>query len=153
VTDISDLFQGVTTIEFIDWSNVEIPAALALAGFTLFGHEPDGFKSYELATGTAEAAAEGQRMFELDGGGLLLSRALPKLPNRIDLVHTCRPPEEQPDIARSAVSAGARALWIEPGTGASAEARAITVAAGLMLVEGQSVVEAVSRFGITAQRL
>lgn len=50
-----------------------------------------------------------------------------------------RPPEQTPDIARQAVAAGARALWLQLGI-ASREARAIPEKAGLLYVEDRFLI-------------
>jgi predicted CoA-binding protein len=52
----------------------------------------------------------------------------------VDVVDVFRPAEEAPDIARQAVSIGARALWLQLGI-KSDEARSIAEAAGLDYVE------------------
>jgi len=52
----------------------------------------------------------------------------------IDLVDVFRRPEACPEVARAAVVAGARALWLQAGI-TSAEARTIVEAAGLDYVE------------------
>ena len=52
----------------------------------------------------------------------------------IDLVDVFRRPEFCEEVAREAVAAGAKALWLQSGI-VSAEARAIAEAAGLDYVE------------------
>lgn len=59
---------------------------------------------------------------------------LADVPKPIDLVNVFRPAEEAPDIARQAVAAGARALWLQSGI-RSDEARRIATEAGLEYVE------------------
>jgi predicted CoA-binding protein len=56
----------------------------------------------------------------------------------IDVVDVFRPAAEGPDIARAAVAAGARVLWMQPGT-ESDEAVAIATDAGLTLVAGHCI--------------
>jgi predicted CoA-binding protein len=56
------------------------------------------------------------------------------VPEPIDMVDVFRRPEHTPDVARQAVAAGARALWLQLGI-ASPEARAIATEAGLQYVE------------------
>jgi uncharacterized protein len=51
----------------------------------------------------------------------------------IDVVDVFRPSNETPDIARAAVAAGARVLWLQKGI-ANDEARAIAEAGGLVVV-------------------
>lgn len=53
-----------------------------------------------------------------------------------ELVLVFRPSAEAPGIARAAVSAGAKALWLQQGI-VSAEARQIAEGAGLLYVEDQ----------------
>lgn len=59
---------------------------------------------------------------------------LAEVPKPIDVVNVFRPAEEAPDIARQAVAAGARALWLQTGI-VSDEARRIAEEAGLDYVE------------------
>jgi predicted CoA-binding protein len=61
-------------------------------------------------------------------------RQLADVPDRVGFVNVFRPSEQTPDIARQAVAAGAEALWLQLGI-ASAEAREIAEAAGLLYVE------------------
>ena len=56
----------------------------------------------------------------------------------IDVVDVFRRPEHTPEVARQAVAAGARALWLQLGV-ANAEARSIAEAAGLRYVEDRCV--------------
>lgn len=60
--------------------------------------------------------------------------SLAEVDERIDLVDVFRRPEAAPDVARDAVAAGARALWLQVGI-VSAEARELAEAAGLDYVE------------------
>lgn len=61
-------------------------------------------------------------------------RALADVPGPVDIVDVFRPAEEAPAIARQAVAAGARVLWLQTGI-MSAEARRIAEEAGLAFVE------------------
>ena len=63
---------------------------------------------------------------------------LADVPDPIDLVDVFRRSEFCPDIAREAVAAGAKALWLQEGV-VSAEARAIAEAAGMPYVEDACV--------------
>lgn len=67
-------------------------------------------------------------------GGVPMLASLDEVPEPIDIVDVFRRPEYTPDVARDAVAAGARALWLQLGI-RSDEARAITEAAGLTYVE------------------
>ncbi len=61
-------------------------------------------------------------------------RSLAEIEGPIDLVDVFRRPEFCPAVAREAVAAGARALWLQQGI-VSAEARQIAETAGLDYVE------------------
>ncbi len=71
---------------------------------------------------------------------------LAAVPVPIDLVNVFRPAADAPGIARQAVAAGAKALWLQQGI-VSAEARAIAEAAGIDYVEDAciAVVRAIGR--------
>jgi predicted CoA-binding protein len=60
--------------------------------------------------------------------------SLAEVAEPIDLVDVFRRPEAAPDVARDAVAAGARALWLQVGI-VSAEARELAEEAGLDYVE------------------
>ncbi len=60
--------------------------------------------------------------------------SLAEIDEPIDLVDVFRRPEHTPEVAREAVAAGARALWLQLGI-RNDEARAIAEAAGLTYVE------------------
>jgi predicted CoA-binding protein len=66
--------------------------------------------------------------------GVPMLPSLDQVPEPIDLVDVFRRPEHTPDVARAAVAAGARALWLQMGI-RSPETRAIAEAAGLTYVE------------------
>src|SRR4029450_8204024 len=59
---------------------------------------------------------------------------LADVPERVDLVDVFRRPEYTPDVARAAVAAGARALWLQLGI-RSTEAERIARDAGLVFVQ------------------
>lgn len=65
-------------------------------------------------------------------------RSLADVPGPVDLVNVFRPAEEAPDIARQAVKAGAKALWLQLGI-RSPEARRIAEEAGLAYVEDRCI--------------
>jgi uncharacterized protein len=67
-------------------------------------------------------------------GGVPVLASLDEVPEPIDIVDVFRRPEYTPDVARAAVAAGARALWLQLGI-RSDEARAIAEEAGLTYVE------------------
>lgn len=67
----------------------------------------------------------------------------------IDIVDAFRPAGEAPEVARRAVKAGARALWLQLGI-TSAEARQIAEDAGLAYVEDECTGATVRRHGIAS---
>jgi uncharacterized protein len=67
-------------------------------------------------------------------GGVPMLASLDEVPEPIDIVDVFRRPEYTPDVARAAVAAGARALWLQVGI-RNDEARAIAEEAGLTYVE------------------
>lgn len=73
--------------------------------------------------------------------------ALADVPRPIDIADVFRPSEQTPDIARQAVAAGARALWLQSGI-ASAQARRIAAEGGLEYVEDRCVGATARRMGI-----
>jgi uncharacterized protein len=75
-------------------------------------------------------------------------RTLADIDEPIDLVDVFRPAPETPEVARAAVAAGARALWLQLGI-ASAEARAIAEAGGLAYVEDRCTGADAVAYGIT----
>jgi hypothetical protein len=66
--------------------------------------------------------------------GIPVLPSLDQVPEPIDIVDVFRRPEHTPEVAREAVAAGARALWLQLGI-TSAESRAIAESAGLTYVE------------------
>lgn len=83
-------------------------------------------------------------------GGQILGeqayRTLAEVPGQVGLVDVFRPSRRAPDVARQAVAAGATALWLQLGI-ASAEARAIAEAAGLLYVENRCLAIEQRRLG------
>lgn len=63
-------------------------------------------------------------------------RTLEEVPGPVDVVDVFRPPAEAAGVARSAVAAGAKVLWFQPGTDTD-EAVQLAVDAGLTVVAGQ----------------
>jgi predicted CoA-binding protein len=78
-------------------------------------------------------------------------RTIGAVPEPVGLVDVFRPPGQTPEIARQAVAAGATALWLQLGI-ASAEARAIAEAAGLLYVEDRCLIIEQRRLGLEAPR-
>jgi predicted CoA-binding protein len=78
-------------------------------------------------------------------------RSLADIPEQVGLVNVFRPSEKTPEVARQAVEAGASALWLQLGI-ASADARAIAEAAGLLYVEDRCLIIEQRRLGLSAPR-
>lgn len=144
---VRELLEAASIIELVDWPNQEIPATLFRAGYTVVGHEPRGFLSYVVASTPAEDASI--RSLSLADGAYLVAHPIDALPDRIDIVNTYRPADEQPDIARGAISLGAQAFWVQPGEQTSDEARKIAGEAGLVFVDGVCIAETVRTLGIS----
>jgi predicted CoA-binding protein len=70
--------------------------------------------------------------------GVPMVASLAEVPEPIDIVDVFRRPEHTPDVARDAVAAGARVLWLQLGI-RSDEARAVAEEAGLTYVEDRCV--------------
>ena len=66
--------------------------------------------------------------------GVPVVRSLEEIDEPIDVVDVFRRPEFCADVARAAVAAGARALWLQAGI-RSGEARSIAESAGIDYVE------------------
>jgi hypothetical protein len=143
VEHLRSLLETATTIELVDWPHQDVPATLIRAGYDVVGHEPDGFRRYEIVDEQPPG-----RLFPLTDGGYLGSEKLAALPTGIDIVNTYRPAEEQPGIARGAVETCARAFWVQPGEDSSDEARSITQAAGLVFVDGVDIAQAVRELDV-----
>ena len=77
-------------------------------------------------------------------------RSLSEVPVKIDLVDVFRPSQDAPEIARQAVSVGARALWLQLDI-RSAEARRIAEEAGLDYVENECTAVVSSLYRIRKQ--
>ena len=76
-------------------------------------------------------------------------RTLADVPGPAGLVDVFRPSRQTPEVARQAVAAGATALWLQLGI-ASAEARDIAAAAGLLYVEDRCLIIEQRCLGISA---
>jgi uncharacterized protein len=74
------------------------------------------------------------------------------IPEQVGLVDVFRPSEQTAEFARQAVAAGATALWLQLGI-ASAAARSIAEAAGLLYVEDRCLAIEQRRLGLEAPAL
>lgn len=96
-------------------------------------------------------------------GEEVLARPVGRPPEHADLVYSCRPSEELPDVTAIARQVGATAVWYQSGrdsAGApdprgfsmtwveSQVARAIVESAGLTYVEGPYIADTVRRLAI-----
>jgi predicted CoA-binding protein len=75
-------------------------------------------------------------------------RRLEEIPEPVDLVNVFRPSDQTPDVVRSAVAIGAKAVWLQLGI-FSAQSRAIAEAAGLYYVEDHCLAVERRRYGVT----
>ena len=131
----------------IDWPSRDVPASLALAGYTVF---------VKGGPGPADYAA-----WELDDDEPVL-RPLGREPGSVDLVYCHRPFGELPGIIALAGRLGARALWWQTGLasdggkdpsgcwippGESDQARELAAAAGLAYVDDVYIADAVRARG------
>lgn len=76
---------------------------------------------------------------------------LVSVPQRIDVVDVFRRPQFCADVARDAVAAGAKSVWLQLGI-RSDEARRIAESAGLAYVEDRCIMVEHRRLGIGALR-
>jgi predicted CoA-binding protein len=74
-------------------------------------------------------------------------RNLGDIPEPVEIVDVFRPAREAPEVARQAVSMGAKAVWLQLGI-SSPEARAVAEAAGLNYVENRCIAVEMARYGI-----
>jgi uncharacterized protein len=103
-----------------------IPAGLQSAGFRIIPVNPKGGEIL------------GEKVYA----------TLAEIREPIDVVEVFRPSEEAPDIARQAVAAGAKVLWLQKGL-TSDEARRIATDSGLDYVEDLCMGVERARYGIT----
>jgi predicted CoA-binding protein len=135
VADPKDVLERSRTVAVVGMSSDPekdshaVPLALRKAGFRIIPVHPTA----------AEIAGE---------------KAYPTLadvPEPIDVVEVFRPADEAPGIARQAVDAGARAVWLQLGL-RSDEARRIAEDAGLDYVEDHCMGVERARHGIRKGR-
>jgi uncharacterized protein len=103
-----------------------IPAGLQSAGFRIIPVNPKGGEIL------------GEKVYA----------TLAEIREPIDVVEVFRPSDEAPEIARQAVAAGAKVLWLQKGL-TSDEARRIATDAGLDYVEDLCMGVERARYGIT----
>jgi uncharacterized protein len=96
--------------------------------------------------------SQGYRILPVNprGGELLgepVARSLAEVEGPVDVVDVFRPAEEAPGIAREAIEAGAKVLWLQVGI-ESEEARQEAEAAGLTVVMDRCMGEAHAELGL-----
>jgi uncharacterized protein len=96
--------------------------------------------------------SQGYRILPVNprGGELLgepVARSLAEVEGPVDVVDVFRPAEEAPGIARQAIEAGAKVLWLQVGI-ESEEARQEAEAAGLTVVMDRCMGEAHAELGL-----
>ena len=123
MTDAAELLKDATTILLVDWPGPSFPVALVQAGFTVYGHEQDGYKQY---------AADGDQ---------LVTTSIAEPPTGIDIVNLFRPPEEQLELVETAIRLRARSIWILPPEPASKVARELAEGIGLPFITGVNLAE------------
>ncbi|MDQ1375259.1 MAG: uncharacterized protein QOJ09_2597 [Actinomycetota bacterium] len=138
--DLRRIVEDAGTIELVDWPHADLPATLHRAGYDVVGHEPDGYKRYEVVAEPPVDPGEG-RAFPLADGSFLVGRTVDTMPDNVAIVVVFRPPAEQPDLLRQAVEAGARVFWIHPGIETAPDLEDMTDAAGLVFVDGMSILD------------
>lgn len=79
--------------------------------------------------------------------GQKVYRGLEDIPDPVEIVNVFRPSAQTPDVVRSAVAAGARAVWLQLGI-SSPEAKRIAEEAGLDYVEDRCIAVERERYGI-----
>jgi hypothetical protein len=142
------ILQSAGSVLLVDWPSRDVPETLVRAGYQVFvkgGPGPADYTAQELR------------------GEEVLARPVGRPPEHADLVYSCRPIEELPDVIAIARQVGATAVWHQSGrdsTGApdprgcsmtwveSQEARAIVESVGLTYVEGPYIADTVRRLGI-----
>jgi uncharacterized protein len=78
-------------------------------------------------------------------------RRLEEIPEPVDLVDVFRPSDDTPEVVRSAVRIGAKAVWLQLGI-TSDEARRIADEAGIDYVEDRCLAVERSRLRISKER-
>jgi uncharacterized protein len=96
--------------------------------------------------------SQGYRILPVNprGGELLgepVARSLAEVEGPVDVVDVFRPAEEAPGIAREAIEAGAKVLWLQVGI-ESEEARQEAEAAGLTVVMDRCMGQAHAELGL-----
>ena len=145
------VLRTAKTIMLVDWVTPELPRTLIEAGINVTSYDTRNNTARSLTIASNESAIpEGMSRDDIfrpgDGQtGIMLSLPLPEPSKHVDLVCVSRLAEEAPEIARLAVTMGARALWLQSGI-RSEEARNICEAAGLGFIDDSCIIGAVKEF-------
>jgi predicted CoA-binding protein len=144
------ILADTRSVLVIDWPSRDVPASLALAGYTVLvkgDPGPGDYNAWQIESGEP------------------VSRPLGHEPNGVDLVYCHRPFGELPGIIALAGRLGARALWWQTGLasdggkdpsgcwmppGESDQARELAAAAGLAYVDHVYIADAVRARGTLA---
>jgi predicted CoA-binding protein len=119
-----EVLRSTRSVLLVDFPGIEVPEALARAGFEVVlrgGPGPDDYSRVEV---------DGPERREVRTG---------QAPDRADLVYVYRPLEELQGILSLARDLQARTVWLLNGSDA---ARAAVEAAGLTYVDEPSIVDA-----------
>jgi predicted CoA-binding protein len=149
--DHSRLLRQARVVALVDWPRADVPRTLVRAGFGVYSlNRLRGTTASYAWYPSSDQVPEGEDVTvfepaEQAEGYLVCRPASP--PAGVDILNVYRPAGELPGLARLAVELGARALWLQPAS-TSPEARAIAEAAGLALVEGLDIADAVRAAGI-----
>jgi uncharacterized protein len=135
VTDIDRLLGEARTIAVVGISQDPAKAAHAVPAAV----QASGYRIVPVSPRPGEVLGEPIRA------------ALADVEEPVDIVNVFRPAAEAPEIARQAVEAGARAVWLQLGI-VSPEARAIAEGAGLDYVEDRCISVELRRRRISPSR-
>ncbi|MEW6470794.1 MAG: CoA-binding protein [Actinomycetota bacterium] len=132
---IADLLKGVTSVAVVGVST------------------NPGFSSHRVTRYLVEEAGYTVHPVGGSGGEVAGRQVLPTLesvPRPLDIVYGFVMPPDAPDLARQAVAAGARILWLHEGI-MSPEAEEIATDAGLAFMANRSM-EVEHRVGVAGER-
>jgi predicted CoA-binding protein len=133
LTERTENPRSALRVLLVDWQHHRVPGAMLEAGFTVFG-----FSARSGVFGVFIPAAPGDSSY-------LFFKRLSEPLITVDLVAICRPADELSTIVTTLVQPlGARTLWLEVPSSA-ADARDVTTAAGIALIEGGDLIEVARR--------
>lgn len=144
-----------TTVLLVDWPSQAVPRTLLASGFAVlsanFAEGTASSYSVDAADGGASQPDDDVEVIapEHEADPRLLIRRLDAMPGRVDVVALFRPQDEHARIVGSALSLGARAVWVQRGTLAD-DARQTAAAAGLAVIEAVPMGDAVQQLRAVA---